>query len=169
MGRKFKDVFKSEKRYLGKEDLDEPVLAVIEAIREETVKGEFGDEDKPILHFRDGLKPMVLNKTNGEILRDSFGDDIDLWYGKAVEVYVDPNVMYAGQRKGGLRIRTDVKKSMTLDEAVEACAEVNISKDELIARLKELGRTGYNGDRDTPAVNGIIEQAKLDLDAVSFD
>ncbi len=38
-------------------------------------------EKRPVLHFRDGLKSMALNKTNATTLAQNFGDDSDDWSG----------------------------------------------------------------------------------------
>jgi hypothetical protein len=48
---------------------------------------------------------MVLNATNREILKRTFGDDTDLTIGKQIVVYVDPNISYAGKIIGGIRMR----------------------------------------------------------------
>ena len=63
-------------------------------------------EQKFVLWFLgDELKPLVLNKTNINILRALYGDDSDSWKGKHVNVYNDPTVGYAGQITGGVRLR----------------------------------------------------------------
>jgi len=62
-------------------------------------------ELKPIIHFKDdGVKPMVLNKTNLNFILGHFGDDEKLIIGKKVLVWVDDNVQYAGNRVKGLRL-----------------------------------------------------------------
>lgn len=57
------------------------------------------------IHFQGNMKPMILNKTNTRILVALFGHDSDGWLGKAITVYNDPTVGYAGQITGGVRIR----------------------------------------------------------------
>ena len=51
---------------------------------------------------------MVLNTTNAEALAEIMGEtNSDNWKpGTAVEIYVDPEVRFAGKKQGGLRLRT---------------------------------------------------------------
>ncbi len=75
-------------------------------ISEVTIK-EFDDGTrKAVLHFHKTDKQMVLNVTNANILQDiTDSDDTDAWVGARVAIYFDPNVMYAGKRTGGLRLK----------------------------------------------------------------
>ena len=62
-------------------------------------------ELKPIIHFKDdGVKPMVLNKTNLNFVLGHYGDEEHKIIGKKVLVWVDDNVQYAGNRVKGLRL-----------------------------------------------------------------
>jgi hypothetical protein len=48
---------------------------------------------------------MVLNVTNLKRMAKALGDDTDDWIGNQVVLYVDPDIEYAGNIVGGLRIR----------------------------------------------------------------
>ena len=99
------DAFPS--KYLKKEDLTSgPITATIRHIE----MGEVGTEDskdtKPIMFFREeDIKPMVVNSGNWDTCAELFGDESDNWARHQVEIYVDPNVKYAGKKVGGLRLR----------------------------------------------------------------
>lgn len=68
-------------------------------------------DGKPALQLvMEGGKKLTLNKTNGRILQGHFGDDTDGWIAKKVVVSHDPDVMYAGRRVGGIRVRPVVAK-----------------------------------------------------------
>ena len=67
-----------------------------------------GQEQEPkfaLWFMGDQLKPLVLNKTNINILRALYGDDSDNWVHKDINVYNDPTVGYSGQITGGVRLR----------------------------------------------------------------
>jgi hypothetical protein len=89
-------------KYLkGEEIKDKPILVTIVDGKLEKV-GD--DEYKPVLYFKTG-KPIVLNKTNGDVIADAYGDDTDGWIGKKIILYFERNVSFAGKRTGGIRVR----------------------------------------------------------------
>ena len=60
---------------------------------------------------------MVLNKTNGQILAEEFGDDSEDWLGKVVEIYPDKTT-FAGKLVSCLRLRAPTPPSTDVDEDV---------------------------------------------------
>ena len=93
--------------YLKKEDCDPPIQVICAGMTWESFEDRDGGEEiRAVLHFRDGIKPMVLNQVNKEILKTEFnvGKVKDL-RGLTVELYNDPNVMFGPKRVGGIRIR----------------------------------------------------------------
>lgn len=100
---KLNDLYPSN--FLKKEDVTTPVVATIKLVIQEEINSDGGKETKPILHFAALLKPLVLNRGNGETIAAIYGDDTDLWVGKPIEIYADPSVMFAGKRVGGVRVR----------------------------------------------------------------
>lgn len=100
-------------QYLGKEDFPQPVLCTVRTVILDSVKGEHGTEDKPVLFVKDASdrqldisKGVILNHTNWSALEDITGsDDSDQWVGKTIVVYHDPSVMFGAKRVGGVRIR----------------------------------------------------------------
>jgi len=90
-------------KYLkGEEIKDKPILVTITDGKLEEMQD--GGSYKPVLYFKVG-KPMVLNKTNGDVIAEAYGDDSDSWMGKKIILYFDKNVSYAGKRTGGIRVR----------------------------------------------------------------
>jgi len=71
-----------------------------------------------IAHFVENIKPMVLNATNGKIVRSLAGGSpfVQDWKNIKVEVYVDPNVKMKGEVVGGLRIRKQAPAPPTKEE-----------------------------------------------------
>jgi hypothetical protein len=63
-------------------------------------------EMKYCLNFQGDVKPLSLNKTNGELIELNLGSgDFDNWIGKQIILYADPTIMCKGQRTGGIRVR----------------------------------------------------------------
>lgn len=45
------------------------------------------EEQRPILHFREADKGMVLNRTNADIISGMYGSEVDSWVGKQITLY----------------------------------------------------------------------------------
>lgn len=163
---KFGEMFPSN--FLKKEDLMGPTTVKITKVDVQEIKGEHGNEQKAVLHFSSGLKPMVLNKGNGICLMEAYGDESDGWIGKAVEIYVDPNVMYGGKRVGGLRLKIPQNNGhvnpavLSWPDAVKRAWEVGINEADLKAALKARGLTGTSDSRLTSTVLEIISEKKVE-------
>ena len=167
-------------KYLGKEDVPQPMAVVVGNVFIEQIQGDHGMDDKVVLKFTNAaIKSMIVNSTNWDTLESAYGPDSDGWLNKPVELFVDPSVMYAGKRVGGLRVRVPTglqtpaaapANTFLLDweDAQAQAAAVGITKDNLIAALKAQGHTAYNPLRDTPAVQALIA-AKAQPQEESFD
>jgi hypothetical protein len=59
-----------------------------------------------IAYFVEPIKPLVINATNGAILK-GFADSVDInkWAGLVIELYADKSVQMKGQTVGGIRIK----------------------------------------------------------------
>ena len=94
-------------RYIKADDLDRPRVLVIRDIVMENVSPDGATpEDKPVAYFDRAKKGLVLNRTNAGVLGDLFGDDTEAMVGRSVELYVDPTVVFRGERVAGLRLRS---------------------------------------------------------------
>jgi hypothetical protein len=104
-----------ESKYLKQSDIDHDALVTIEKVGKANIARE-GDEPeyKWLVRFAEVKKPMVLNSTNIKRLAKACNsDDTDDWVGKQVVLYVDPDVEYAGNVVGGLRIRAHKQQPQT--------------------------------------------------------
>jgi len=151
--------------YLSKDDVQTPRVGIIDKVDMATLKSEHGEEEKPVMHFRGGnLKPMILNNTTWLACEAAYGDDSDLWRGKPVEVYHDPNVMFGAKKVGGVRLRIPTQRQdvagnghlWTLAQAITACEAGGVSKQELIAAIRAKGRTNWLPERDMPLAQQLI-------------
>ena len=71
-------------------------------------------ERKPVLSFENGVKPMVINRTNFETLEEAFGDS-DNWPGHKVKIFCAPT-SYQSKRVDGLRVEAIVPKPALKDD-----------------------------------------------------
>lgn len=169
-------------QYLSKEDVaDAPVRATIADVRFETIKGDRGSEDKPVLSFKEnGFKPMILNSTNWGTIEDAYGDESDNWRGKSIELYLDPGVMFGDKRVGGVRVRIPNGKpaptaapaaieTMTWEDAKSMALEAGLNEKELKAVLKKKGLTGWNLNKDGPTLLAILKERQDDAEVIPFD
>ena len=103
----FDELVPSKSKYLAKADVGEDgLILTVKGFRLETLDGDEGSEDKMILHFKEDVKPMVLNRTNAQLIAvatgaNKTGDAI----GKQIVVYNDPTIAFGGKITGGLRIK----------------------------------------------------------------
>ena len=176
---KYNDMFPSQ--YYGKDDLLEgPLRMRINAVEMEPVStGDDKKEDKAVMSFLDGSKKLVLNMTNGLVLKDAYGLQTEAWHGKPIELYHDPNIMFGGKRVGGTRVRIpngntaagtdetsfgeppDQGQYWTFDQAIAAAATAGLDREAFIDKLKAKGRKGWNNKSatDTAMAKQIIAEA----------
>jgi hypothetical protein len=103
----FDQLVPSKSKYLTKDDVGEDgMILTIKGFRMETLESDDGDEDKMVLHFMEDVKPMVLNRTNAQLVAVATGARIagDA-KGKQIVVFNDPTVSFGGKITGGLRIK----------------------------------------------------------------
>lgn len=103
----FDELVPSKSKYLSKTDVGEDGLVLtIKGFRMETIEGDDGQEDKMVMHFAEDVKPMVLNRTNSQLVAVATGaSKVGDAKGKQIIVYNDPTVSFGGKITGGLRIR----------------------------------------------------------------
>jgi hypothetical protein len=94
-----------QSKYLRKEDIEDDTPATIKGVKLEDLGREEAKEQRWVIYFKQFAKGMVLNVTTIRVLESAYGDDTDVWTGKQVLLYVDPNVSFQGRVVGGLRLR----------------------------------------------------------------
>lgn len=103
---KMKELYPS--KYLKADDVDEvggEARALIKSVRlEELQDTEGGKEDKPVLHFANLPKGMVLNKTNADRIAAVYGDESDDWRGKEIILYTEPVTAF-GKTANAIRVK----------------------------------------------------------------
>ena len=76
---------------------------------------KFGDDDKPVMYFRDKEKGVVLNKTKAGILSSSFSPESDGWIGKEIFLY-PTKVNFQGQMVDSIGIQVVMEEQELNDE-----------------------------------------------------
>lgn len=104
-----------ESKYLKQSDVDaDTIVTVLKVGKANVAKKDDEPEFKWLIKFEEFGKPMVLNSTNiKRLAKACSSDDTDEWIGKKVVLYVDPDVEFAGNVVGGLRIRAHKEAPQT--------------------------------------------------------
>ena len=96
--------------YVGAWELDGDVSVEIEKVELGEVQNRDGGKDKkPIIHFSNAKKPMVLNKTNARVIARLYGNDTDDWAGRTIVLY-PTKVEAFGDVTDCIRVRAEVPK-----------------------------------------------------------
>ena len=104
-----KDAFRS--KYLKLVDVPVYMPVTIKRVRLEVIGvGEDASEKAVVEFMEPHIKPLILNSGNWDVIESAYGGNSDNWGSKRIVIYPDPNVMYKGQRVGGLRVRIPVAK-----------------------------------------------------------
>ena len=101
------DAVPRQTKYLAKEDCDPDVLVTIAGMTLDDIERDDGKNDRrAILHFHGDLKPLVLNQTNKELLKEITGaTTVGGVKNKKVVLYNDATIIFKGKMVGGIRLR----------------------------------------------------------------
>lgn len=106
------------KTYLGSWDIPEgsELVATIDHCETQTVKSERGESDEVVAIFKEkDIKPMILNKTNQTSISEATGSKkFEDWEGRAITLYVNPNVSAFGKTVEAVRIRNFAPRTNTI-------------------------------------------------------
>jgi hypothetical protein len=100
------DMIKS--KFIRGKDLEgrPPMTLTIADVSEELVGRGGRQESKCILWFHEDHRGLSINKARVGILEAAYGPDSDLWSGKKVRLFFDPNIEFGGRAVGGVGIKT---------------------------------------------------------------
>lgn len=96
-----------ESKYLKKEDVMSDTLVTIRGLSQENMAQEGQlPEFKYALHFQELNKPLILNRTNIELIVYALGSsETDEWVGRKIVLYNDPTISFGGRLVGGIRVK----------------------------------------------------------------
>lgn len=122
----WKALAKPDCPYFGEQDFatqDEQKTVTIAGHSIEQVQNESGKSRKGVLRFRENVKPLILNVTNGKSIAKLYGKDADGWIGKRIVLYFDPNVRFGRETVGGVRIKPPAAQADTEVVRCKACGQ----------------------------------------------
>jgi hypothetical protein len=93
-----------------------PIIATIAFVEMEIIGQGRDQKEKPVLHFENGVRPMVLNVTNKNTLAKAFGDESDDWAGERITISCQ-KVDFGSKLVDGLRVAPIVAKAATKADA----------------------------------------------------
>ena len=98
------DVFPS--KYLKADDCNggELTFTIQELVIEDISTLEGDDESKPVLHFMETKKGLVLNRTNWAAIATLYGEESDDWKMKPITLHA-PSGLYFGKIQPALRVK----------------------------------------------------------------
>jgi hypothetical protein len=100
------DAVPSNSKYLAKEDVGQGMLVHISHMTLDDVESDNVINRLAVLHFHGDVKPLILKKTNKELLKIATGaTTIAGVKDKQVILYNDPTIIFQGRLVGGIRIR----------------------------------------------------------------
>lgn len=140
----YRNVFKSD--HLGSADLEDLIekgskliFTIQYAKQERGVKVAGKKVDANIVYFKEPVKPLVINATNGKILRQFANSPmVEDWNNIVVELYIDENVKsVTGGTTQGVRIRPTQPKVKVKNDFTEVNFEpakkANATKEQILA------------------------------------
>lgn len=102
----WRTMYESNTAYLSAADLgdDGLVTLTIAEVREQRIESENGKQRRPVIHWTESVRPMIVNKTNILLIEALYGSDPAQAIGKRITIRWDPDVQRSGETVGGLRI-----------------------------------------------------------------
>ncbi len=141
-GTNYRNVYKSD--HLGVVDLEEFIERgirtefTIKEVRQQLGVVVAGKKiDANIAYFKEDIKPLVINATNGNIMKGlAKSIMVENWSNIRVELYIDTTAKLKGQVVGGVRIRD---RKIEINKQVMSPDHKAWSK--LVDKMKENGST----------------------------
>jgi len=141
----YRNVFKSD--HLSSADLEDlienntPLIFTITHAKQEIGAKVAGKKvDANIVYFKEPIKPMVVNATNGKIIKSFTGSAfVEDWNNVVVELYIDENVKaVTGGLTQGVRIRPVQPrvntKPLFTSANFEAAKKANATREQIESR-----------------------------------
>lgn len=122
------------KPYLGHWDVPDggDLILTIDKIYQEDVHNQRGTEKKPVMYFREDVKPMIVNKTNNDTITKLHGKrtKANTWSGKKIALYEAPE----SRSEDGYALRVRPYLPKTDEIFCEACGELITDHDKYKAK-----------------------------------
>jgi hypothetical protein len=101
--------FSVEGKYLKHQELDgKDWVFTITSFKHENLGKDEEKEMKWVLYFEEMEKGFALNKTNGVVICELYGEEMNDWVGKKITLYEKDDVEFAGKLVSAIRVRRKV-------------------------------------------------------------
>lgn len=131
------------KEYLGHWDLpeDEDLIVTIKGVKMGTVRNQRGSEDKPILHFEEDVKPLILNVVNQKSITKALGSPKrEVWRGKKIALFEGREP----KADDGLAVRIRDYAPRVVEAYCEECGQaITRHGDFSVNKIVELSKSMY--------------------------
>jgi len=93
--------------YLGEWDFEDgkDMIVQVKDTKVEVIQNAQGKEEKPVMYFENGVKPLILNVTNMKAIEKATGSAyMDEWVGKKLQLYITLVAAF-GETTKAVRVR----------------------------------------------------------------
>lgn len=100
--------FSTDGKYLKHQELTDgqDLVVTVSGYSQETLENNGQKQKKWVVHFKELEKGLALNATNGKTLCKILGsDDMDMWLGQKIALYVKDDVEFGGELVSAIRVR----------------------------------------------------------------
>lgn len=99
----------SDPNYLGEADFyegEEKIATIDFVAKNEKIQTAEGKSEKAVVHFRENLKPMILNVSRSKAIEKVAGSPyFEDWCGVAVQLYIEHGIKAFGDVVSAVRVR----------------------------------------------------------------
>lgn len=99
----------SDPNYLGEADFqegEEKIATIARVAQNETVQTAEGSSKKAVVHFKEPLKPMILNVSRSKAIEKVAGSPFfEDWPGTTVQLYIEHGIKAFGDVVSAVRVR----------------------------------------------------------------
>ena len=99
----------SDPNYLGEADFqdgEEKVATIAKVVQSENIKTADGTQQRAVVHFKENLKPMILNVARSKAIEKVAGSPFfEDWTGVQVQLYIEHGIRAFGEIVSAVRVR----------------------------------------------------------------
>lgn len=74
---------------------------------------------RPMIYIEGKAKPIAGNSSICKAIQGMYGSTVEDWVGKLITIYGDPDVMFGGEKVGGIRVKPMVPKAAARQPVME--------------------------------------------------
>lgn len=99
----------SDPNYLGEADFfegEEKIATIAKVVQNEKVQTAEGKSDKAVVHFKENLKPMILNVSRSKAIEKVAGSPyFEDWVDVSIQLYIEHGIKAFGDVVSAVRVR----------------------------------------------------------------